>query len=237
MSFRTLKITLCYDGTDFVGWQRQAAGTSIQGLLEEALSRIDGAGVTVVGAGRTDAGVHALGQAASANVVSDLGVATLRRALNAMLPPEVRVTNVETAAPGFNARYGARRKEYRYRIINAEIASPFERRYAWHVSQPLDVVAMRAAAASLEGTHDFSAFQAAGSGVATSVRSLVRSAVLDADRGAALGLIDLPAAGRLIAYEAVGDGFLRHMVRTIVGTLIEVGSGRRTPGSMAATLA
>src|SRR4051794_24117138 len=152
---RTLKLTLAYDGTRFVGWQRQAAGESIQGLLEDALARFEGGPVTVHGAGRTDAGVHALGQVASVRVACRHDTATLTRALNAQLPEEVRVLAVEEADPEFHARFSARSKAYRYVIRNAAIATPFERAYVWHLPERLDVAAMREAAAMVVGTHDF----------------------------------------------------------------------------------
>ena len=212
---RTLKLTLAYDGSRFVGWQRQASGESIQGLLEDALSRLEGAPVTVHGAGRTDAGVHAEGQVASARVTFAHDAATVVRAANAHLPPEIRVVAVEDAAADFHARFSARRKTYRYQIANGAVLSPFVRAYAWHVPERLDRIAMSEGAAALRGTHDFSAFQSAGSDAATTIRTLARSEFVD--------------RGALVAYEVEGDGFLRHMVRAIVGTLVEIGRGWRPP--------
>jgi tRNA pseudouridine38-40 synthase len=220
---RTLKLTLSYDGTRLVGWQRQAAGESVQGVLEEALARFEGGPVTVHGAGRTDAGVHALGQVASVEVAFALDAATLMRALNAQLPEDVRVLSVEEAAPGFHARFSARSKSYRYCIRNGAVASPFERAYAWHVPQPLDVDAMRQAASRLLGRHDFSTFRSMGTDVPDAVRTLHLSTVLG-------------DAGSLLTYEVSGDGFLRHMVRAIVGTLVEVGRGWRDPAQIDALL-
>ena len=230
---RVLKLTLAYDGTGFVGWQRQAAGASIQGLIEQAFAAIEGRRVTVTGAGRTDAGVHALGQVASAPCTSSLEPNTLRRALNAMLPPEVRILAVEDAAPGFHARRDARLKTYRYCLSSDEVVSPFEHRYVWHVPQPLDVDLMEQAARAVEGRHDFAGFQAAGSTVGTTVRTVFSSTVRrarDEDlfwppgaRPAAYGA----SPRRLLIYDVSGDGFLRHMVRTIVGTLVDIGSRRR----------
>ncbi len=164
---RNLKLTLAYDGTRFVGWQKQTRGESIQGLLEDAMSRLEGEPVTAHGAGRTDAGVHAEGQVASARVTFDHDAATVARALNAILPPDVRVLAVEDAAADFHARFSARSKSYRYQLATTPIMSPFVRAYAWHVPEPLDLAAMRAAAAALLGTHDFAAFQSAGSDVAS----------------------------------------------------------------------
>jgi tRNA pseudouridine38-40 synthase len=226
---RTLKLTLTYDGTRFVGWQRQAEGESIQALLEDALARFEGAPVVVHGAGRTDAGVHALGQVASASVTCRHDAATLTRGLNARLPGDVRVLRVEEAAADFHARFGARSKTYRYVIRNAALVSPFERSYVWHLPERLDLEAMKAAAAALVGRHDFAAFQSAGSGVTETVRTMTRSEFLSDVAGRDT---DPP-----LAYEIEGDGFLRHMVRAVVGTLVEVGRGRRPPGSIEALLA
>ena len=210
---RTLKITLAYDGTRFVGWQRQAEGESIQGVLEDALARLEGGPVTVHGAGRTDAGVHALGQVASARVTCVHDSATLTRALNANLPEEIRVVSVEDADDSFHARFSARGKTYRYRVRNTPVADPFERLFAWHLPEPLTFDAMTRAAAFIVGTHDFSAFRSSGVDVATPVRTVTRS--------------EWQQRGGLLTYEISGDGFLRHMVRAVVGTLVEVGRGWR----------
>jgi tRNA pseudouridine38-40 synthase len=229
---RTLKLTLSYDGTRLVGWQRQAEGDSVQGVLEDALAKFEGRPVTVHGAGRTDAGVHALGQVASAEVSFAHDVSTLTRALNAHLPEDVRVLAVEEAAPGFHARFNARAKTYRYCIRNGPVASPFERAFVWHVPQPLDVDAMRQAASRLLGRHDFSAFRSIGTDVPDAVRSLHVSDIAEVP-GAVPWLGD---GGALLTYEVSGDGFLRHMVRAIVGTLVEVGRGWRDPAQMDALL-
>jgi tRNA pseudouridine38-40 synthase len=222
---RTLRLTLAYDGTPFVGWQRQAEGISVQGLLEDALARLEGAPVTVHGAGRTDAGVHALGQVASAEITAPHPVDVVARALNACLPPEIRVTGVEQAADDFHARFSARSKTYRYVIRNAPIVSPFERSYVWHVQDALDRDAMDEAARRLVGTHDFAAFRSVGGDVKTTSRTMTESAWLGQDDPTRL------------VYEITGDGFLRHMVRAIVGTLVETGRGQRPASSMAALLA
>jgi tRNA pseudouridine38-40 synthase len=213
---QTFKITLAYDGAGFVGWQRQAAGTSIQGLLEEALRALDERDVAIAGAGRTDAGVHALGQAASFTLARAIAPDVLVRALNARLPATVRVLSAARAPAGFHARFAARTKTYRYRLWNDEVLNPFERDYAWHVTGPLDLESMGVAAALFEGRHDFSAFHAAGSATRTTERVVLSSRVARADV-------------RLIVYEVSGNGFLRHMVRIIVGTLVEIGRGRRSP--------
>jgi tRNA pseudouridine38-40 synthase len=228
---RTLKLTLSYDGTRLVGWQRQAAGDSVQALLEDALAKFEGAPVTVHGAGRTDAGVHALGQVASARVGFTHDVSTLARALNAQLPEDVRVLDVQEAADGFHARFDARSKTYRYLICNHAVAAPFERAFVWHVPQPLDVAAMRDAAARLIGRHDFAAFRSVGTDVPDSIRTLTASTVSWTPAATRIG-----DGAPLVTYEVSGDGFLRHMVRTIVGTLVEVGRGWRDPASIEALL-
>jgi tRNA pseudouridine38-40 synthase len=220
---RTFKLTLQYDGTDYVGWQRQPNGVSIQELIEKAIEPIEGRPVAVVGAGRTDAGVHALGQVASVQLESAIEAATLLRALNATLPEDVRVASVEEAAGDFNARFSATGKVYAYRIWTGAFVPPFERRYVWHVPTPLDVDTMREASRALQGTHDFSAFRATGSEAATSERT-IRELRIDVEEA------------RLIVTVA-GDGFLRYMVRAIVGTLVEIGQGRRPVDGIAVALA
>jgi tRNA pseudouridine38-40 synthase len=235
---RVLKLTLAYDGTRFVGWQRQADGESIQGLLEEALARFEGAPVTVHGAGRTDAGVHALGQVASASVTFTHPAETVARALNSQLPEDIRILEVVDAEPEFHARFSARSKSYRYQIRAGAVGDPFTRAFVWQLPEPLNVAAMSDAAAALVGTHDFAAFQSAGSEVASTVRTILRSefrgpegrALLPsiADRGA-----DLTGPRQMFIYEVTADGFLRHMVRAIVGTLVEIGRGWRSVASMA----
>jgi tRNA pseudouridine38-40 synthase len=238
---RTLKIVLAYDGTALVGWQRQAEGTSVQGILEDALATIEGRPVGVVGAGRTDAGVHALGQVASCRLRHPIPVDALRRALNAMLPADVRVGRVEEAPDDFHARYSARAKTYRYVVLTGEFASPFERRYVWHVPQPLDVASMARAARSLEGERDFAALQGAGSASRTTVRAVTRVHVAEAGSvemfGTVLTLDDREDRARLVVVEMTGGGFLRHMVRNAVGSLVEVAAGRRDAGWLEGVLA
>ena len=214
----TFKLTLTYDGTNYVGWQRQASGTSIQGLIEDALRELDGREVVLHGAGRTDAGVHALGQVASCALDREIQSDVLTRALNARLPADVRVVSAETVAPDFHARFAATAKSYRYRIDNADVMSPFERHYAWHVFGPLNVEAMDAAARTLLGRHDFAAFQTAAGTARTTERTIASSRVR--------------RDSHFVIYEVTGDGFLRHMVRAIVGTLVDIGRGRRSREAM-----
>jgi tRNA pseudouridine38-40 synthase len=220
---RTLKLIVQYDGTDYVGWQRQPNGVSIQELIERAIEPIEGRPVTVVGAGRTDAGVHALGQVASVQLESAIDPASLARALNATLPEDVRVASAEEAAPGFNARFSATGKVYVYRIWTGPFLPPFERRYFWHVPAALDVERMREAARALVGTHDFSAFRAAGSDAATSERTIHD--------------LRVEVEHERVTVTVAGDGFLRYMVRALAGTLVEVGQGRRPVEGVAVALA
>ncbi len=227
VEMRTFKLTLAYDGTDYVGWQRQASGTSIQGCLEAALADIAGVAVPVVGAGRTDAGVHALGQVAGVRLGVRIGPEALARAVNAKLPPDIRVVGTAEAADTFHARFDAVAKSYRYRLLHGPVMSPFLRRYAWHVREPLDAGAMAEAGRTLVGEHDFAAFQAAGSGVRTTVRTVFELTVRPVPPPAAAGA-EAGGTGMTVV-EVRGSGFLRHMVRTIVGTLAEVGRGRRDP--------
>jgi tRNA pseudouridine38-40 synthase len=262
------KITIAYDGAAFVGWQRQAAGASIQGLLEDALATLDKRPVTVSGAGRTDAGVHALGQVAAFELRRpDIDAPTIVRALNAALPPAVRVLSAAEAPADFHPRFDARAKTYRYRIWNREVLLPFERGRVWHIPLPLlDVDAMARAAVRLEGRHDFAAFQASGAATHTTERVVHRSCVrteaagplhgrrndgvpppststaqrpsreIDCEVSAVSAVpsrfsdADAPVVCDdeypVIAYEIRGDGFLRHMVRNIVGTLVDIGRHR-----------
>ena len=222
---RGFRLTLEYDGSQFHGWQVQPGGRrTVQGVLEEALRRIGGGSARALGAGRTDAGVHAEGQVAGAWLATELEPAQLARALNGVLPPDLAVVACAPAPEGFHPRFAARAKLYRYRIWNGACRSPLRQARVHWVRTPLDLPAMRAAAALLVGRHDFAAFQAAGSDVATTVRSLAR--------------VDVSGApGGDVAIEVEGDGFLRHMVRILVGTLIDVGLGRRAAASLPGLLA
>jgi len=224
------RFVLEYDGTDFAGWQRQREGErTVQGVLEDALARVVGVRAAVIGAGRTDAGVHAEGQVASAELETVLAPETLARALNARLPCDVAVLEATLAPPGFHARYDARAKVYRYSIWNSRQPSPLRQRRFLTVRAPLDVEAMREAAQHLAGCHDFACFEtrpepAAGRAGRSTVRRL--------DRVELSG-----SAGGEIQLELEGSGFLRHMVRAIAGTLLEVGRARRAPESLPGLLA
>jgi tRNA pseudouridine38-40 synthase len=250
----TFKITIAYDGTPFVGWQRQARGTSIQGLIEEALRPLDGRAVTVHGAGRTDAGAHALGQVASFTLARAINGAAVMRAVNSRLPPAIRIVAAEEVDAAFHARYGAPSKTYWYRILNRALLDPFERAYAWHVAETLDLPRMQTAARTLEGRYDFAAFQARGATTRTTEReiyaielsttententerkSILRTTSLRVPRVLRGG--EAFNGGELITVEVTGAGFLRHMVRIIVGSLVEIGRGRRAASWLAEVLA
>lgn len=224
---RSLKLTLAYDGTNYAGWQRQTNGLSVQQLVEEALAPMSPGGVppTVVGAGRTDAGVHALGQVASVNlnVDGELTASAVQRAMNFRLPADIRVIGAVDAPLGFHAQFHAKGKSYRYRIALMPILSPFERWFVWHCPMRPDVEAMRRAATALMGTHDFISFQARGAFIRDTVRTIHRVEIRE-------------PAGEL-AIEVDGDGFLRQMVRVMVGSLVDVGRGQKPAESVAAMLA
>src|SRR3954464_13811330 len=195
---RTIKLTIAYDGTEFVGWQRQESGVSVQGAIEDVLAQIEGAPVTLHGAGRTDSCVHALAQTASARLTASVDDDRLARALNAHLPGAIRVTTVTTVADDFHARFSAVGKVYEYRIWNGKAIPPFIRLYAWHVPEALDLAAMRDASRALVGLHDFAGFRSARS-VNHSTRREIQRAEWRAD-------------GRQLTFEIAGRGFLRYMV-------------------------
>lgn len=216
MEPRTIRLVLTYEGTHYRGWQRQKSGPTIQGTLEAVLLTILREPVTVIGSGRTDAGVHALGQVCHFKTRSRLSPAALRRGLNALLPEDIRVRTCDDAPTGFHARYSALSKLYEYRIWNRPDADPFLRRFSWHLTRPLDLQAMAACLRMLLGTRDFSAFRASKSKNRNPVRTLMDTRIETTPEG-------------LISIRMEADGFLRHMVRNVVGTLAEVGRGRISP--------
>lgn len=220
---RRLKLVLEYDGTAYHGWQVQPGLDTIQGRLEAALTRVAGTAVRVMGAGRTDAGVHALAQVASCSVQIRLDDLALRRALNALLPEDIVVSLVESVDPGFDARRLARSKTYCYTLLRRGYPSARHARYSLWIPYALDASAMAEAARHLVGTHDFSAFRAGTCAAATPVRTVIRAS--------------WTMAGDLWRFEIVGNGFLQHMVRIVVGTLLEVGRGRRRPPDVPEILA
>jgi tRNA pseudouridine38-40 synthase len=218
-----------YDGTDYSGWQVQPKGVTIQGLLEEYLNKITGEEVTVIAAGRTDAGVHALGQCACFKTTSLLTPEGLRDALNAHLPPDIRITLAEEADDSFNARFSATGKSYVYIISTSRIISPFLRRYLWRLPYSLNLDAMRYAAMQLTGTHDFSAFRGSGCGAKTAVRTISSASL---EKKEAIEFMTLRMEGDFIIFRFEGDAFLRHMVRNMVGTLVDVGREKIEPADI-----
>lgn len=209
---RRIRITVAYDGTEYHGWQIQPGLATIQGTLEQVITEIEKAPVQVIGSGRTDAGVHALAQVAAFSIGNPIPCDNLRRAMNRLLPADIRVTEVEEAAQIFHPRFDARAKTYEYRIFRGEICPPFERRYLLHHPYPLDATALLSAARVFEGEHDFSAFAASDEKDElgySKVRTIFSSRV--------------EIAGDRLAYRVRGSGFLKHMVRNIVGVLLEVG--------------
>jgi len=222
-ALRTFRLLLSYDGTDFHGWQVQPEAPTIQGAVLEAARRFLSSEARVIGASRTDAGVHALGQTASLTLDSHLGAAAVHGALNAALPPAIRVLRVDEAPPGFDARRAAIGKRYAYVIDNGAVAAPLWRRTAWHVTGPIDAGAMRTALAALRGRHDFSAFCAAPGRAADPVCRIETLHVIRKRERLAL----------LVS----ADRFLHHMVRNIVGSAVEVGRGARSSDWLAEVLA
>ena len=212
---RNLKLTLAYDGTDFAGWQVQPKASTVQGTLSSAIGRITGEKVMPQGSGRTDAGVHALGQIATVQIECVIPAANFVVALNDILPASIRVLAAEEVLEDFHPRKSARAKTYRYRIYREAICPPFLARYVWHYPYPLDEGAMREAAPLVEGEHDFTSFAAAdperGRESASNVRRIFSS--------------QWRREGSELIYEVRGSGFLHHMVRNLVGTFLLVGKG------------
>lgn len=217
---RTLKLTIAYDGSRYAGWQVQAAksGPTVQGTLERVLRQILQEPVRVTGSGRTDAGVHAAGQVGHIRTRSKLTRTRLLRSINRLLPPDIAVLRIDESGARFHARFHAVRKRYRYRMYTGEVVPPFIRPYVLHVTAALDVALMRREAGALKGRHDFRAFARAGHGRRSTVRGI--SAIRLARRGPELHL------------DVEGNGFLHTMVRSIAGTLIDVGRGRLPSGTM-----
>jgi len=217
------KLVIEYDGTEYHGWQMQPNGRSIQAVLQQAVHQLTGEAASVVAAGRTDAGVHARGQVISFALARPVAAETLVRGLNALTPPDICINNAEPVADDFHPRRAARSRVYVYRIWNRRWLSPFWRRYVWHVRYPLDDERMRMGAAQLLGEHDFSSFQAAGCQARHAVRRVLRS--------------EVERCGELLTYTIEATGFLRHMVRNIAGTLVEIGAGSRPADAIPQLLA
>lgn len=219
----TIKLTVEYDGTHYAGWQRQPNQPTIQEAVETAIKDVTQQTIAVVAAGRTDAGVHALGQVVSFRIDRDMPAYDWTMALNAHLPPDISVRAVEFPAPEFHARYKATGKLYQYRILNRSPRPALNRQLLWHVYKPLDDAAMNQAALHLIGSHDFSSFETQPTENEDPVCHLQRLVVI--------------REGDELRIEAYADRFLKQMVRSIVGTLVEVGQGKRAPESFAAILA
>lgn len=214
-----IKLTLEYDGTNYSGWQWQNGQDSIQARIEAVLERIFAEKVRVRGAGRTDAGVHALGQVAAFTLPRPFDPAELQRALNAILPPDIVILDAAETGDEFDPRRNARLRAYEYRILNQKWPSAFEYRYCWLVREPLDLGAMNVAAQSFLGEHDFAAFRTLGSEERTTLRRVYSS--------------QWTREGNRLVYRIEATSYLRHMVRTMVAAMVEVGLGKRTPDSVA----
>ena len=223
---RRIRIQVAYDGTDFHGWQVQPGLPTIQGILEAVVEEIEGCPVHVAGSGRTDAGVHALAQVAAFSIENPIPLPNLRKAMNRLLPAAIRVLSTEEAAHDFHPRFQAVAKTYEYRIVRAEICPPWEWRYVHQHPYPLALDRMLACAPLLEGDHDFTAFAATDD---RDDEGKVKVRTIFASR-----LESIP--GRLI-YRVRGSGFLKHMVRNIVGTLLEAGRGNLDEAGLRALLA
>ncbi len=216
---RNIKLLIEYDGTNYLGWQVQPKGPTVQGILEEKIGLLTGQPVQLFGSGRTDSGVHALGQVAHFKTQSQMEVARIHRALNSLLPRDIVVQKVEEVDEDFHARKYSKSKIYEYRILNRNLRSAFHRGYVWHIPQKLNLAEMKKATRSLMGEHDFSAFRTVGSPTRTTVRKVIRAEWKRGQNG-------------LIRFEIEANGFLKQMVRSIVGTLVEVGKGKMKAGDI-----
>jgi len=220
---RNIRIVVAYDGAPYLGWQVQPQGPTVQSVLQDALGVVTGQRVTVKGSGRTDAGVHALAQVANFHTSSALTPGAFVRALNSLLPPAIAVLAADEVPPDFDSQFSATGKLYRYRVFNSMVRSPFELGRSWHCHPELAVESMSTASHIILGTQDFSSFRAAGCVASNPVRTLRKC--------------DVARSGDIVTFELEADGFLRHMVRNIVGTLVGVGRGRFSTDEFAAILA
>jgi len=220
---RNIRLTVEYDGTDYCGWQWQKNGLSLQQVIEEAIGRITGEKIRINGSGRTDSGVHALGQVANFHTNSILPERSLLLGINSLLPPDIAVRELEEADPEFHARFSVRSKVYLYYICNRPVRPVRERRYSWFIWEPLRVEKMREALTVFQGRHDFTSFCSTHTDSADHVRTIL-GATLEKD------------AGEMITISIEADGFLRYMVRTLVGTLAYAGLGKCTQAEVSAIL-
>ena len=212
---RRIKLIVAYDGTDYCGWQIQPNGITVEEVLNRALSRLTGEEIRVIGASRTDAGVHARGNIAVLDTASTIPAERFAYAVNPLLPEDIVVLKSEEVPQDWHPRYQNSVKTYEYRILNREMPDPLKRKYTWHVSFPLDIDKMREAAEHLKGQHDFRSFCSVHTAVKTTVRTIYT--------------LDIVKSGDEIIIRISGNGFLYNMVRIIAGTLAEVGRGFRTP--------
>ena len=210
---RTINLIIEYDGSNYLGWQIQPKGHTIQGVIQDRLKRLTGEPLQLIGSGRTDAGVHALGQVAHFKTESRMDANTFQRALNSLLPEDIVIRRAEEVEADFHARRSAKSKIYEYRILNRSTPPAVDRQYVWHVPQKLNLDEMKKATGNLVGEHDFSAFRSVGSPTRSSVRNILRA---DWKRG----------KRSVLRFEIEATGFLKQMVRAIVGTLVEVGRGK-----------
>jgi len=212
---RTVKLVVEYEGTNYLGWQRQPQGMTVQQALEESVEKITGRATRVIGAGRTDAGVHARGMVAHFKTDSQLPVERLRDGLNGTLPRDIAVLSVEERGDDFHARFSARSKRYEYTIHNSPVRPAIDRRFCRHVRRKLDVESMRSGARYLPGRQDFAAFESSGAASGATVRTVTTAEWLE--------------EGERLVFGIEADGFLYNMVRAVVGSLVEVGLGKQPP--------
>jgi len=220
---KDFKLIIEYDGTNYSGWQRQAQEPTVQAEIERALAFMTRSTVSLIGAGRTDAGVHALGQVASFRCDTRLDAEAILKGLNSLLPRDIAIRDCRRAPEGFHARFDAKSKIYHYRILNRDTRAAVGRDYAWFIHRPLDLAAMRRAAAVLVGRHDFKAFESTGSPRAHTLRQVETADWMEVE-------------GQRLIFQIEADGFLRCMVRNIVGTLVAVGLGKLAPGDVQAIM-
>jgi tRNA pseudouridine38-40 synthase len=239
---RHWKLKVAYDGTPYNGWQIQPGLPTIQGTLAQALHRITGETVLPQGSGRTDTGVHAIGQVASVSLASPIPASNLQRALNHILPGSIRIVSLEEVSSDFHARHSARRKTYEYRIAPHPVCPPTLAPFVWNCTWPLDLVAMQQGAAHVVGTHDFASFAATDQDLATRNTSKEDDDEISAATPPKTTIRTIFAStwhreGDLVVYRVNGSGFLHHMVRNLVGTFVDVGRGRTSPSDIPAILA
>ena len=213
---KNLKITIEYDGQEYHGWQRQKSDHSIQAEIEKALFKMSRTSITVIGSGRTDAGVHALGQVAHFGCQTDLGADVFHKALNSLLPEDIIIRECSQVPETFHARYDAKSKIYHYKILNRPLPSAIGRQYAWFIRKQLKLNAMREACLYIIGEHDFKAFEGTGSPRSSTVRHVMNAELTE-------------STSDLLIFKIEANGFLRFMVRNIVGTLVDVGRGKTRP--------